>query len=95
MTEGEPELRELVAASARRRGVRTTADEVLISAGALQGIDLLCRVFGLLEGLSMGALALGSLLTPLLVALAGGRAAVIAYCEGHDGEVAFFCDLMN
>jgi len=45
MTEGEPELREVVAQGARRRGVRTTADEVLISAGALQGIDLLCRVY--------------------------------------------------
>jgi 2-aminoadipate transaminase len=45
MTEGEPELREAVAAQARRRGVRADAEEVLISAGALQGIDLLCRVY--------------------------------------------------
>jgi 2-aminoadipate transaminase len=45
MTEGEPELREVVAADARRRGVRADASEVLISAGALQGIDLLCRVY--------------------------------------------------
>ncbi|HYK98351.1 MAG TPA: PLP-dependent aminotransferase family protein [Candidatus Acidoferrales bacterium] len=45
ITEGEPELREAVAADARRRGLSVTADEVLISAGALQGIDLLCRVY--------------------------------------------------
>ena len=45
MTEGDPELREAVAAAARRRGVRADAEEVLISAGALQGIDLLCRVY--------------------------------------------------
>ncbi|HEY3218289.1 MAG TPA: PLP-dependent aminotransferase family protein [Candidatus Limnocylindria bacterium] len=45
LTEGEPELREVVAADARRRGVRADASEVLISAGALQGIDLLCRVY--------------------------------------------------
>jgi 2-aminoadipate transaminase len=45
LTEGEPELREVVAADARRRGVRADAEEVLISAGALQGIDLLCRVY--------------------------------------------------
>ena len=45
ITEGEPELREAVAADARRRGVRADTDQVLISAGALQGIDLLCRVY--------------------------------------------------
>lgn len=45
ITEGEPELRAAVAADARRRGVRADAEEVLISAGALQGIDLLCRVY--------------------------------------------------
>jgi 2-aminoadipate transaminase len=45
LTEGEPELREAVAAAARRRGIAADADEVLISAGALQGIDLICRVF--------------------------------------------------
>jgi 2-aminoadipate transaminase len=45
MTEGEPELREAVAVDARRRGLRADAEEVLISAGALQGIDLLCRVY--------------------------------------------------
>lgn len=45
ITEGEPELRAAVAEQARRRGVRADAEEVLISAGALQGIDLLCRVY--------------------------------------------------
>jgi 2-aminoadipate transaminase len=45
MTEGEPELREVVATNARRRGVRADAEQVLVSAGALQGIDLLCRVY--------------------------------------------------
>ena len=45
ITEGEPELRDAVAADARARGIRADAEEVLISAGALQGIDLLCRVY--------------------------------------------------
>ena len=45
ITEGEPELREAVAAQARARGIHADAEDVLISAGALQGIDLLCRVY--------------------------------------------------
>ncbi|HUG56338.1 MAG TPA: aminotransferase class I/II-fold pyridoxal phosphate-dependent enzyme, partial [Candidatus Limnocylindrales bacterium] len=45
MTEGEPELRELVAAQARTRGLAVDAHEVLISAGALQAIDLACRLY--------------------------------------------------
>ncbi|TMB58613.1 MAG: aminotransferase class I/II-fold pyridoxal phosphate-dependent enzyme [Chloroflexi bacterium] len=45
MTEGEPELREFVASAARGRGIPAAAAETLISAGALQAIDLVCRVF--------------------------------------------------
>jgi 2-aminoadipate transaminase len=45
VTEGEPELREIVAAEARSRGIDAGADEVIVTAGALQAIDLACRVF--------------------------------------------------
>jgi hypothetical protein len=40
--------------------------------------DLLARVFGLLEGLQMGAIAIGTLAAPLLVSLGGAAAAFIA-----------------
>src|SRR5881397_2384939 len=45
ITEGEPELREVIAGQARARGIDASAAEVLVSAGALQAIDLACRVF--------------------------------------------------
>jgi 2-aminoadipate transaminase len=45
ITEGEPELRAAVASDARARGIACAAEEVLISAGALQAIDLACRVY--------------------------------------------------
>ncbi|OLD51547.1 MAG: hypothetical protein AUI58_07010 [Chloroflexi bacterium 13_1_40CM_2_70_6] len=45
ITEGEPELREIIAGQARARGIDASAVDVLVSAGALQAIDLACRVF--------------------------------------------------
>ena len=45
MTEGEPELRSAIAADASARGIAADAEEVLVSAGALQAIDLACRVY--------------------------------------------------
>jgi 2-aminoadipate transaminase len=45
VTEGEPELREVIASAARDRGLAADGSTVLVSAGALQAIDLACRVF--------------------------------------------------
>ena len=39
--------------------------------------DMVCRIFGLTEGLSMAGLAVGSLLVPLLVVLGGGQLALL------------------
>ncbi|HET8570151.1 MAG TPA: PLP-dependent aminotransferase family protein [Candidatus Limnocylindria bacterium] len=45
ITEGDPELRALIAAAARRDGIPAGAEDVIVTAGALQAIDLVCRVF--------------------------------------------------
>src|SRR3989440_4805618 len=45
ITEGEPDLRDVIASAARTRGVAADASAVLVSAGALQAIDLACRVY--------------------------------------------------
>jgi 2-aminoadipate transaminase len=45
ITEGEQELREIVAADARARGIDARAEDVIVTAGALQAIDLAARVF--------------------------------------------------
>ena len=44
-TEGEPELRARVADDLRRRGLKCTAEQVLILSGSQQGIDLVAKLF--------------------------------------------------
>ena len=45
VTEGESDLREIIAAAARARGIDADGGDVIVTAGALQAIDLTVRVF--------------------------------------------------
>ncbi len=45
ITEGDPELREIIAADAKSHGLEARPEEIIVTAGALQAIDLACRVF--------------------------------------------------
>ncbi len=45
MSEGEPELREAIAAEARAKGLKCEASQVLVLSGSQQGLDLVAKLF--------------------------------------------------
>lgn len=45
MSEGEPELRELIAADARKLGINCDASQVLVTCGSQQALDLATKLF--------------------------------------------------
>jgi MFS family permease len=65
----------LLASAGVGSGLTVVASQTMIQ--RLAGDDVMSRVFGVLQGLAMGATALGALAVPVLVGLVGERAAFV------------------